>query len=86
MSLSAWEQRVLDSIKDGLAGSDPQLAVLLTTFALPSSRVKLQWIAPVLWLVITAALIAVALTLGHNGSPETCPGAWPAICSHSGPG
>jgi hypothetical protein len=32
MSLSAWEQRALDSLKDGLAGSDPQLTVLLTTF------------------------------------------------------
>jgi hypothetical protein len=32
MSLSAWEQQALDSIKDGLAGSDPQLAALLTTF------------------------------------------------------
>jgi hypothetical protein len=32
MSLSAWEQQALDSIKDGLTGSDPQLAVLLTTF------------------------------------------------------
>jgi hypothetical protein len=29
MSLSAWEQRNLDSIKDGLAGSDPGLAALL---------------------------------------------------------
>jgi hypothetical protein len=33
MSLSAWEQQALDSIKDGLAGSDPQLAAMLTTFA-----------------------------------------------------
>ena len=32
MSLSAWEQRNLDAIKDGLAGSDPGLATLLTTF------------------------------------------------------
>ena len=32
MSFSAWEQQALDSIKDGLAGSDPQLAGLLTTF------------------------------------------------------
>ena len=32
MSLSAWEQQALDSIKDGLAGSDPQLAALLSTF------------------------------------------------------
>lgn len=33
MSLNAWEQQALDSIKDGLAGSDPQLAAMLTTFA-----------------------------------------------------
>jgi hypothetical protein len=32
MSLSAWEQQALDSIRDGLAGSDPELAGLLTTF------------------------------------------------------
>jgi hypothetical protein len=33
MSLSAWEQQTLDSIKEGLAGSDPQLAALLSAFA-----------------------------------------------------
>jgi len=32
MSLSAWEQQTLDSIKDGLVGSDPQLVALLGTF------------------------------------------------------
>jgi hypothetical protein len=32
MSLSAWEQQALNSIKDGLADSDRELAVLLTTF------------------------------------------------------
>ncbi len=32
MSLSAWEQQVLDSITDRLAGSDPKLASLLTGF------------------------------------------------------
>lgn len=32
MSLSTWEQQALNSIKDGLAGSDPQLAALLSTF------------------------------------------------------
>lgn len=37
MSLSAWEQQALDSIKDGLAGSDPQLAALLSTFTRLSS-------------------------------------------------
>jgi hypothetical protein len=34
MSLSTWEQQALDSIKDGLAGSDPELTALLTTFTL----------------------------------------------------
>jgi Protein of unknown function (DUF3040) len=33
MSLSAWEQQALDSIKDGLAGSDPELAALLSAFS-----------------------------------------------------
>jgi hypothetical protein len=33
MSLSAWEQQALESIKDSLADSDPELAALLTTFA-----------------------------------------------------
>jgi hypothetical protein len=32
MSLSPWEQHALDSIKDGLAGSDPDLTALLATF------------------------------------------------------
>jgi hypothetical protein len=31
-SPDAWEQRALDSIKDGLTGSDPRLAALLATF------------------------------------------------------
>jgi hypothetical protein len=33
MSLSAWEQQALDSIKDGLATSDPRLASLLSAFS-----------------------------------------------------
>jgi hypothetical protein len=32
MSLNAWEQKALDSIKDGLAGSDPGLAAMLSAF------------------------------------------------------
>ena len=32
MSLSAWEQRALNSIKAGLAGSDPELTGLLSAF------------------------------------------------------
>jgi hypothetical protein len=33
MSLSAWEQQALDSIKDTLAASDPKLASLLNAFS-----------------------------------------------------
>jgi hypothetical protein len=33
MSLSTWEQQALESIEDGLAGSDPELVALLTTFS-----------------------------------------------------
>ena len=33
MSLSAWEQQILDSIGDVLSGSDPELAVLMATFS-----------------------------------------------------
>jgi hypothetical protein len=135
MSLSAWEQQTLDSIKDGLAGSDPQLAAMLTTFSQLTSaeempvremilagsrrtprrvprrrslrkpphrrragirgrsrplpgRVKLQWAVLLLWLVITAAMITVALTLSHSGSGSegTCTGSWPTLCSHPAPG
>jgi len=32
MSLSAWEQQALDSIKNGLTGSDPELAALISAF------------------------------------------------------
>jgi hypothetical protein len=32
MSLSAWEQQSLDTIKDRLTGSDPELAAMLITF------------------------------------------------------
>jgi hypothetical protein len=37
MSLSAWEQQALDSIKNGLAGSDPELAALLSAFSRQAS-------------------------------------------------
>ncbi len=32
MSLSSWERQALDTIKEGLARSDPRLATLLGTF------------------------------------------------------
>jgi len=41
MSPDAWEQRALDSIRDGLAGSDPQLAALLGTFTRLASGEKM---------------------------------------------
>ena len=41
MSLSAWEQQVLDSIKDDLAGSDPRLVALLITFTRLASDEKM---------------------------------------------
>jgi len=33
MGLSAWEQQILDSIKSGIAKSDPELAALMSAFA-----------------------------------------------------
>ncbi len=42
MSLSAWEQRTLDSIKDELAGSDPGLTTLLITFNQLASDEEMQ--------------------------------------------
>ena len=77
MSLSAREQQTLNSIRDGLAGSDPELATLLATFTEQASgeqmppreniRVTPRWSIPrcalVPWLLITAVLIAVALAL-----------------------
>jgi Protein of unknown function (DUF3040) len=123
MSLSAWEQQALDSIKDGLTGSDPQLAVLLTTFTrlaadeempireeiLPGTRqtilskprrrasvrrrsrrmrrgLAVQWVLLLLWLVITVALITIALVFSQDGGQGTCTGSWASVCSRSVPG
>ena len=41
MSPDAWEQRALDSIRDGLVHSDPELARLLTTFTSLASDEKM---------------------------------------------
>jgi hypothetical protein len=129
MSLSAWERQALDSIKDGLAGSDPQLAFLLATFTELASgeqmpvrdeiRASPRWAvkrwrrsrrrrtrdkacryargiyqnlslkaALVLWLLVTAALIIVAVSLSHGGGQATCTGSWVPLCAHpaSAPG
>ena len=131
MGLSAGEQQALDSIEDGLAGSDPKLASLLATFtrltageALParekiracsrrpgrsrryhcpdpgSRRVRrprkgLRWQLawPLLWLVVSVALIAVALIAGNSGgngngacwawAVSACAGQAPAHVAHA---
>ena len=41
MSLSAWEQQALHSIKEGLAGSDPMLVARLTIFTRLASGEKM---------------------------------------------
>jgi Protein of unknown function (DUF3040) len=115
MSLSAWEQQALESIKDGLTGSDPELAALLSAFnrlasdeempdretTRPASRAlrrlrRARWrsrlrragrrlgfpgtVLLVLWPLITAALIAVALTLNAGGNRGTCTETAAMIC------
>jgi hypothetical protein len=130
VSLSAWERQALDSIKDELAGSDPELAALLTAFtrlasgkAMPArERIRsgsrrttrrrwwpprhccpaserphsarklrfldLRWALLLSWLLVTVALIVVALVLSHGGTPatESCPGSWLTICTHAAAG
>lgn len=104
MSLSTREQQALDSIEDRLAGSDPRLASLLSTFtrltageALPKreniqacpsrNRVRGQLVWPLLWLVVSIALIAVALSVSRgSGSPGACsPLLAPALCAVPSP-
>lgn len=124
MSLSSWERQALDSIKDGLARSDPRLAALLGTFtrlastedmpaqekiaasarrtvpcsqrkprqrgragagACACSRSSLrlidpQWALMLLWLVITVAMITVAVLSNRGAGGGTCTGSWPPIC------
>lgn len=123
MSLSAWEQQALDSIRDGLATSDPTLVAWLGMFTRLASgedmpagekiqadsgratrrsrpnpryprrgevpvhahwmyqRLGLQRAAVLLWLVITLALIAVALAFNRDGTPGACTGTWATFCN-----
>jgi hypothetical protein len=123
MSLSGWEQQALDSIKDRLADSDPQLAALLTAFTklasgeqMParekiraSSRwairrrsgphrnpgkvdryacriqrcLSLQAAVVLLWLLVTAAVIGVALILSHGEGQAACTGTWVTFCART---
>ena len=118
-SLSDWEQQALNSIKDGLASSDPTLVARLAIFTRLASgeempaREKIQVgsrravlrsgpeprytrrqqaVPPLLWLVTTVALIAVALVCNSGGSPGTCSGSRATFCTgatsaaHSAPG
>jgi hypothetical protein len=121
MSLSAWEQQALDSIKNGLAGSDPELAELLSAFTRMASdeempdrenlrpgsrralrrlrrarwrsslrrvceRLGIQRAALLLWLLTTAAVIAVALALNAGGGHGTCAETAAMICVGPAPG
>jgi Protein of unknown function (DUF3040) len=122
MSLSAWEQQALNSIKDGLAGSDPELATLLAAFtelasgeempARENIRVIPHWVIRrlrrkrrhrsrepaarigrflraryvlVLLLLVTAALISVAVALSRSGSHVPYQEFWPTSCAHPAP-
>jgi len=132
MSFTELERQALGSIADGLAGSDPRLASMLTIFsrlaageempAREKTRVRRGRLAArrprrarrrphrgaarpqarglyarpgwqqamlLLWVVISAGLIAVALVLsisGHNACIQPMGTACPAPPSHSGPG
>lgn len=117
MSLSAWEQQALESIRNGLAGSDPELAALLSAFNRLASDEEMpdrektragsrrafrrlrraRWHASLcrvrqrlgvqgaalllLWLLTTAALIAVALALSVGGNRGTCTETAAMICA-----
>jgi hypothetical protein len=125
MSLSSWERQALDTIKEGLARSDPRLVTLLGTFTrlvssedmpaqekiaahprrtVPCSQRKprqrgragtgaaacacsrssvglidAQWGVMLLWLVITVAMITVALVSNRGGGTAACTG-WHTVC------
>jgi hypothetical protein len=107
MSLSPWEQQALDSIKNRLAGSDPELAAMLATFTqlttgeeMPVAeeitagsrqanrryvrrfyqRLDLRWAVVSLWLLVTVAVISIALALTSGPSRGTCTESWAATC------
>jgi hypothetical protein len=132
MSFTELERQALGSIADGLAGSDPRLASMLSIFsrlaageemptrekirirrgrpaarrprharrhprraiALPQARrlyPRLGWqqAMPLLWAVITAALLAIALILNTSGHNAPCTWSMGTACpsppSGSGP-
>ena len=96
-SLTERESQALDAIGHGLAGSDPRLASMLNIFGrlaageeMPERenirgrrlypRLGLQQ-AMLLWVVITAGILAVALVLstsGHKGCIQSMGTACPS--------
>jgi hypothetical protein len=127
MSLSAWEQQALDSIRNEFTGSDPGLVALLASFTelaageeMPAlekirtgsrrpvgrprrgrhsrrglggryvravwQRLGFRWTALLLWVTISAGLIATELALsGGSGQASTCTTAWPTVCASPAP-
>jgi len=128
MSLSAWEQQALDSIRDEFTGSDPGLVAMLSSFTqlaageeMPAlekirtgsrrpvcrprrrrhtgrgpagravraalRRLGFRWTALLLWVTISAGLIAigVALSSAGGGQASTCTTAWPMVCASPAP-
>jgi hypothetical protein len=71
MSLSAREQQALNSIRDGLAGSDPELATLLATFTEQASGEEMP---PRENIRVTPALGHPAVRPGAVASDNRCAG------------
>jgi hypothetical protein len=48
----------------------------------------LRWALLLLWLLVTVAVIVIALVLSHGGTPATgsCPGSWAMSCTHAAAG
>jgi hypothetical protein len=44
-------------------------------------RLSIRWMTPLVWLVTTAVLLAVALVLNHGGAQQTCVEPWTAVCA-----
>jgi hypothetical protein len=44
-------------------------------------RLSSRWTAPLLWLAITGAMLAMALVLNAGAGHRTCTGSWSAMCT-----
>jgi len=78
MSLSVWEQQALDSIKDGLAGADPQLAALLTTFTRLASAEEMP-VQETIPAVSRRTRRWPLRTQRHSCRADGCPGSRPML-------